>query len=164
MKFRTQFDSLSPVFSEVGSPERTLYGSHFDERGRIELEETGKENIYDYIQSFKDSTNIHVILKRFANGEKEVLERVQSTFADVTDFPVTYAELLNTVNDGEAFFNSLPKEVRAQFDHSFGVFMAGMQDGSTFEKLGYKQPVPDSPAPDLPEAVVETKEAIKNEP
>lgn len=163
--FQTQYRDHVHVYSHPGSKEHTLYGSSYDDRGRLVLKETGKENLYDYIQSFAESTDIHVILSKFVNGDRSVLERAQTTFADVTDFPKTYAELLNTVNEGETFFNSLPVDVRAKFGHSFGEFMAGMQDGTTFDLLGWtRAPEETPPAPDLPDAVLETKEAIESEP
>lgn len=163
-EFKTQFDERPRFYTRPGSKEHTLYGSSYDDRGRLQLEETGKENLYDYIQSFKDSVDIHVIMKKFQEGDHSVLERAQTAYGDFTDFPTTYAELLNTVNDGENFFNSLPVDVRALFGHSFGEFMAGMQDGSTFEKLGYKTAEPEAPSVEQPEAVEQLKEVIANEP
>lgn len=151
---RSQFTEPSRVFSNSGSPVKILYGSKYDEQGRLVLEEKGKENIYDFIQSFRDSVDIHVILARFQNGDTEALQKVQGFYGDFTEMPKNYAELLNTVNSGESFFNSLPVDVRSKFGHSFAEFMASVSDGSYLEKLGVTPAKPE-PEPVKPEPVKE---------
>ena len=142
--FKTAFDSHPRVYQKPGSPVHVLYSSKVDEDGNIQLVESGVEDIYDSIQSHKDSCDIHVLLKRFANGEVDVLSRVQGAYGDFTSFPSTYAELLNSMIAGQAYFESLPVEVRAKFDHSFERFMASMDNMPEFlEKLGV------SSAPDI---------------
>lgn len=152
MKFRTQFER-EPVKSNVGSREKILYGASYDEDGRIVLEEKGRENLYDYIQSHRDSCDIHVLLKRYANGEVDVLSQVQGSYGDFTEMPKTYAELLNKINEGETFFNSLPVETRAKFGHSFTQFMASLDSPDLYEMLTGKKPVSEEPV--VKEPVVE---------
>lgn len=135
MQFETQFRKPERFLSNPGSPVKILYGPEFDEKGRMNLVEKGRENLYDFIQSFKESVDIHVLLKRFANGETDVLSKIQGFYGDFSEFPRTYADLLNTVNEGEAFFNGLPVEVRSKFGHSFPVFMSALSDGSLSDIL-----------------------------
>ena len=135
MQFETQFRKPARFLSNPGSPVKILYGPEFDEKGRMTLVEKGRENLYDFIQSFKESVDIHVLLKRFSNGETDVLSKIQGFYGDFTEFPRTYADLLNTVNEGEAFFNGLPVEVRSKFGHSFPVFMSALSDGSLSDIL-----------------------------
>lgn len=123
-------------YANAGSPVKTIYKPVFDKNGVMELEEAGEENLYDYIQSFRDSVDIHVILKRFANGEVDVLNRVQGAYGDFTVMPRTYAELLNRVNEGRQFFESLPVETREKFNHSFEQFMASMDAPDFLERAG----------------------------
>ena len=52
--------------------------------------------------------------------------------------PTTYADLLNKVNEGQSFFNSLPVDIRAKFNHNFAEFMAGMDKPDFLDKLGIK--------------------------
>lgn len=127
------------ISANAGSPIKTVYKPVFDKQGVMELEEAGEENFYDYIQSFRDSVDIHVILKRFANGEIDVLNRVQGAYGDFTQMPKTYAELLNRVNEGRQFFESLPVETREKFNHSFEQFMASMDSPDFLEKAGLVQ-------------------------
>ena len=106
-------------YSNVGSPEVTLYVAKVDEDGSIDLVENGKKNLYDEIQSHKDSVDLKLLLQRFNNGETDVLSKVQGTYADLSDMPKTYADMLNLIKKGESDFLSLPVDVRAKFDHSF---------------------------------------------
>lgn len=138
-KFLTQFHERKRFFTNPGNPIKVKYGASYDEAGRVQLVEEGTENLYDFIQSFADSCDIHVLLKRYSNGEVDVLSKVQGMYGDFTEFPTTYAELLNTVNRGEAMFNEFPVDVRAKFNHNFAEFMASLSDGSFFDRAGIKQ-------------------------
>lgn len=126
MKFATQFDAHDRVISNGGDPIKTLYSPRFAKDGTMELVESGRENLYEFIQSHAESVDIHVILERFARGDVTALSRVQGAYGDFTTVPKTYAEMLNTLVAGEEYFNSLPVETRAQFDHSFQKFVAAM--------------------------------------
>lgn len=155
MVFPTQFDARDRTISNVGDRIKKLYEARVDNNGSIDLVEAGRENLYDYIQSFKESCDINTIVKRFAAGDTDVLARRQATYGDFTQLPGTYAELLNTVIQGENYFNSLPLETRAKFNHSFREWMASMDNMQEFvEKMGFsensshsntEQPVPNEP-------------------
>lgn len=121
--FKTQFSPHDRVITESGTKIKKNYQAYFDESGNRELREVSTENRYDYIQSFKDSVDIHVILKRFANGDKDVLTQRQGAYGDFTIMPKTYAELLNRVIDAENIFNSLPLEERAKYNHSMAEWL-----------------------------------------
>lgn len=135
-KWKTQFAGNGRIHSKHGDRMRKTYGAVFDEKGSVRLEEKGQEDLYGYIQSFADSVDIHVILKRFANGETDVLSRVQGFYGDYTELPKDYAQMLNVVNGGEQLFNSLPVDVRSKFGHNFNTFMTALCDGSINEMLG----------------------------
>lgn len=162
MEFKTQFDSHDRVLTNSGDPERITYGGSYDELGRIVLKETGRENLYDFIQSHADSVNIHLLLKRYQNGEIDVLSRVQGVYGDFTQFPTTYAEALNRMNECEQVFNSLPIEVRAKFDHNFSQFLAESGNSDFMDKLGIKSvAVPDQlEKPDVIPAVKTESEVV----
>lgn len=158
--FLTQFRKPERFHSNVGSPIRTTYSASYDDKGRIRLEESGTENLYDYIQSFAESCDIHVLLKRFSNGETDVLSRVQGFYADVTELPQTYADMLNRLNEGEAFFKELPVDVRSKFGHSYSEFLASIGTPEFFDAFGMSKPeTPDDPVVE-PDAVTEVKEQV----
>lgn len=158
-KFNTQYDERPRVKSHPGNPIKQLYSGSYNERGQVELKEDGTEDLYAFIQSFAESTDIHVLLRRYQNGEVDVLEKVQGFYGDVTEMPHTYAEALQRIADSEKVFMSLPVDVRAKFGHSFSEFLAASQDADFLDRLGVKPevqpvPVPAEPTPAIPETEV----------
>ncbi|WGL31299.1 internal scaffolding protein [Dipodfec virus UOA04_Rod_868] len=135
-KFRTQYDARVPVYQEPGSRIKNVYSPRYTEDGVLDLIVTGQENLYEFIQSHKESTDIHVLLERFSNGETDVLSRMQGFYGDVTSMPKTYAEVLNAVIVGEETFARLPVDVKQRFDNSFAVWMASMDSPDFAKKMG----------------------------
>lgn len=138
MEFKTQYDACDRIFSNPGSPEHITYAGHYDEKGRVVLEESGRENLYDYIQSYAESCDIHVLMKRYANGDVDALSQKQGFYGDFLDFPKTYAEALNHMNEMERQFMALPVETREKFGNSFTEFLAASGEADFFDKLGIK--------------------------
>lgn len=144
MVFRTQYDRVR-VYAVPGSAIRVLYSPEYDESGRLQLVETGSDSLYDYIQSFADSVDIHVLLKRFVNGETDVFSKVQGAYGDFTMAPKTYAEALQAVIDAEHVFGQLPVDVRGKFGHSLGEFVRTLGTPEFFERLGIDTSVLEQP-------------------
>lgn len=133
--FKTQYSDDRPrPKAHVGTRVKVLYAPEFDDDGRMQLVESGREDLYGYIQSHKDSVDINVLLKRYQNGDASALNRAQAFFMDATDLPTTHAEWLNRVNQGRQFFDSLPAETRARFGNDFNRFIASM-DSPDFAQL-----------------------------
>lgn len=164
--FRSHYDEHERVPQNPGDPVKIIYSPVFDKDGNLELKPSGKENLYDFIQSHAESCDIHVILERFARGDISALSKVQGTYGDFTTIPKTYADLLNAVIQGEAYFMSLPVETRAKFDHDFHKWMAGMDDmPSWMAAMGLEMPSAPPAAstdPVLPEAVKEAEKLSKD--
>lgn len=163
MKFATQYTEHDRVHAEPGSPIKILYGGRYDANGRIVLEEKGQENLYDYIQSFRDSVDLNVILARFANGETDALSKAQGFYADVTDFPKNMAEALNRINECEEMFKSLPLEVRQKFDCSFEQFLSQSGSEDWLDKMGMKSDSVVDEKQVEPVVVHEMKEGVVSE-
>lgn len=162
-KFPTQYDARDRIMTLPGNPIKQLYTGSYNERGQVELKEDGTEDLYAFIQSFAESTDIHAIMKRYQNGEVDVLEKVQGFYGDITDMPHTYAEALQRIADSEKVFMSLPVDVRAKFGHSFSEFLAASQEEDFLDRLGVT-PVeqPDS-EPVAPETVVQPVKEVVSE-
>lgn len=153
-EFRTQYQTLVPdkPVSEPGSPVKTLYGPVFDNNGVMDLQEIGKHNLYDEIQSHADSVDIHVLLKMYErDGDASIFSRIQGAYGDFTSMPKTFAEALNTMIAAEQYFNGLPVETRAKFGHSFSQFLAGMDSPTWASDMGID--LPSVPADQPPPAV-----------
>lgn len=158
MLFKTQYDARDRVFSDPGSPEHITYAGHYDDKGRVVLEESGRENIYDYIQSFADSCDIHVLMNRYQNGDVTALSQKQGFFGDFLDFPKTYAEALNHMNEMERQFMALPPETREKFGNSFSEFLAASGESDFLDRLGIKKESVVETVPAIPEVKEVTKE------
>ena len=155
MEFKTQYDARDRVFTDSGSPEHITYAGHYDEKGRVVLEEAGRENLYDYIQSYAESCDIHVLMKRYANGDVDALSQKQGFYGDFLD-PKTYAEALNHMNEMERQFMALPVETREKFGNSFTEFLAASGEADFLDKLGIKAEEPKVVTPAIP-----VKEEVK---
>lgn len=160
--FDTQYTSHDRIIANAGSPVKVLYRGKYDANGRVVLEKSGEENLYDYIQSFRDSVDLNVVLARFANGEVDALSKAQGFYADVTDFPPNLADALNRINQAEEMFKALPLETRQKFDCSFEQFLAQAGTEDWFTKMGFavtdssvSEPAPDKVEPDVVEEIKE---------
>lgn len=159
-RFNTQYDARDRIMTNPGNPIKQLYVGSYNERGQVELKEDGTEDTYAFIQTFAESTDIHSILRRYQNGEIDVLQKVQGFYGDITEMPHSYAEALQRISDSEKFFMSLPVDVRAEFGHSFSEFLAASQDADFLDRLGVKpevqlapvsaEPAPAEPTPSIP--------------
>ncbi len=131
--FDTQFTRLgvSGEKSKPGSGMKDTYKMHVDENGKRELKKSGEYNLYAEIQSYKDSVSIDYILSRFVNGDETALSRVQGIYGDFTQMPKTLAELQQRVIDAEHLFDSLPLDIRAQYNHSASEFFAQLDSDKT---------------------------------
>lgn len=162
-KFYTQYDARDRIMSHPGNPIKQLYAGSYNERGQVELKEDGTEDLYAFIQSFAESTDIHSILKRYQNGEVDVLEKVQGFYGDITEMPHTYAEALQRIADSEKVFMSLPVEVRAKFGHSFSEFLAASQEADFLDRLGVKPDEQPASEPVASETVVQPVKEVVSE-
>lgn len=135
MKFRTMYDDFERIYSNPGSPEEPIYSPVVDDNGCISLEVVGTMDIASYIDSFRESCDLNVILSRYANGDVTALSQRQGTFFDATGMPSTYAEMLQTVITAETEFNKLPLAVRERFDNSFHKWLSLMDRPDEFNRL-----------------------------
>lgn len=113
--FSTIYDGdREDVCSSCGSPFRDLYA--FDEKG--ELFKSGTENRYELIQSHKASTELATLLQRYAQGDETALNQSPMFFDDATQYPSTFAELYERMQEAERSFNGLPDGLREMFNNS----------------------------------------------
>ena len=99
------------------------------ETGKKELKKTGETNLYQKIQAAKEETLIYNIIKRFENGDIEALNKTHGTYGDFSNMPKTLAEAQQSLIDAENTFNSLPLDVRRQFNMSSSEFVASLTNG-----------------------------------
>ena len=108
--------------------------------GKISVEVVGKEDLQDYINSFADSVDVDLIVARAVNGDPDALNQRQAMYGDFTQFPKTYAEMLDKMIQGQTLFESLPLDVRNRFDNNVYTFLSQMDEPDWLEKAGFVQP------------------------
>jgi len=90
--FRTQYTAHDRFLTTSGDTEKKVYSQSWREDGNLELVETGSINLYDEIQSHRDSVDINVILAKYAKtGDVSILNKVTSQYLDVSGLPTSIA-------------------------------------------------------------------------
>lgn len=116
--------------------------------GTILLEVSGKIDLKQMINSFKDSTDMSYILKQLALGNTDVLVQRQGVYADFSQFPKTYAEVLQLRIDAEKSFYQLPLDIRQKFNNDFNMYFATAGQDEWFSKMGVSQDTEQGSAPE----------------
>lgn len=159
MQFRTIMNR-ERIMSNSGERFSPTYSLKVQDDGTKDLVQTGTVDVYAKIQTYKDSCDINFILERFVNGDESALSANTPSFGDFTEYPTTYAEMLQRQHDAEEMFMSLPVEVRAEFNHSANEFFTSIGSekfNGVYDKYFKVDPTVDEP-------IVAPAEPIVTEP
>lgn len=118
-----------------GDEIQILYSPVIAPDGSMDLVPSGKENVQDYINSFRDSCDMDWILSRLQLGDTSVLGMKFPLYGDFSAMPKTYAEVLQLVIDGQKDFEALPVDVRKEFDNDFSKWFATAGSGEWMSKM-----------------------------
>lgn len=120
-----------------GDPLKVEYAPRVLPDGTIELVESGVMNLQEYIDSFRESSDISAVVTRFVNtGDPTVLDVKQGQYGDFTSFPKTYAEALQLKIDADRMYDGLPIEVKERFDNDRNKFFALSGSEEWYKNLG----------------------------
>lgn len=123
------------IYSNPGDEIRIDYAPRVQPDGTIELEPSGKFNLQEWYNSQAAGCDMHLIVQRYLSGDTDVLSRVQGVGFDATAYPKTYAEMLQRVIDGQRLFDSLPPDVRRDYDNDFNQFFAAAGADDFYTRL-----------------------------
>lgn len=151
MSFRNQFERI-PVKSNSGSRYVVTYKPHYSDSGALDLIEDQKIDVYEQIQSFKESCDIKTILARYAAGDESALNRRLPYFGDFSEMPTSLAGYLQLLADAENTFAQLPADIRANFNHSPAEFFASIGTDNFDKRMGVS--VYESVEPDVGSEIV----------
>lgn len=122
---------LNAVYDGDRGRTSTEFGSRYkrervlkDINGIPHLDDCGKSDLYEYIQSHKDSVDINVILERYQNGDITALDRTKGQYLDVANAPKSLAEMYSFIKNCTTFFDGLPLKVRQEYDFNPAAFVA----------------------------------------
>ena len=136
------FNWLHTVFSAETREARPLScpGSRLkDDRllqmvdGHYELVTVGQSDLYQEIQSHKDSVDIYKLLDRYRSGDISALQHVQGQYLDHIDAPKTLAEAYEFIHNAKSFFENLPLDIRKEYDHDASKFVADLGSDHSHE-------------------------------
>lgn len=126
MKFRTKYTDRVRKYIEPGSGIKTEYTLQVKDN-EMTLVETGKTDLYAYIQSHADSVDIHKILERCALlDDYSMLNRMPSQFMDVSEMPKTLAEAFEMTKNAENMFMRFPTDLKEKYNNNFLEFLADL--------------------------------------
>lgn len=142
--------------SAVGSPEAPVFSDSVDENGVPTVIITGKTNIDDYIQSFKDDTDIYKILDRLSlSGAQPPVVPVDQ-FADLSNVPSNIHEAYKQVEYAKVVFNSLSPDKRKEYP-TFNDFISDF-GSDKFLSLFKSDVLPGQEKLDIPESEVKSND------
>lgn len=137
MNFPTMYSEKKTIFSNPGCRYKEEKQLAIDENGFEYLAVIGKTDLTALIQQDKDMVDIYTILDRYANGYEDALNRVQGFYADVSDLPKSFFEIMNINIRGEMLFKQLPPEIREVYGNNYMTFMN--EPNRALEKFGKKE-------------------------
>lgn len=139
----------SRFVSSSGSPTKSVHVLRHTALGDKELVETGKTNMYEYIQSFKDECSLEKILAR-ASADPSVLQARQGVFIDSTGLPRTLSELMDVMSTAEKYYNDLQPAEKARyatFNDFLSNYIPDLVKTVQSQENGVSEPIP-TPTPD----------------
>lgn len=138
--FTSQFDRLYGAdrkrrFSNTGSGVVVTYSPSYDSDGILQLEASGTHNLYDEIQSHRESTDLALIISRYFNGDPGVLSRVQGVYADISEMPRNIHEAMSLMENARSDFFKLPPDIKEQFGNDPNQFLASLGSAEWLTKM-----------------------------
>lgn len=133
--FRTAFNrGTERYLANPGSRMRPKMSVVVTEQGHKVLEKVGETDQYAYIQSFKDSVDLHQIVERcVASGDPSMLQRVQGNYGDYVGIPGDFRSLENLRLTAENAYDALSDEIKAKI--AFEDFLEGFSTQEKFDAL-----------------------------
>lgn len=102
--FKTGLDVHIDKGTKWNHMEKTYKKVKCQETGRYMLEEDGEIDVREYIQKFRDQTDINNYIKTNDLGEVVAVHEINKSkahYGNFTDVPETRAEMIDTINSGK---------------------------------------------------------------
>lgn len=110
--------------SNPGERFRPVYTPEIKSDGQIELVQTGVEDLQQYIDSFKDSCDVSLMVQRFLAGDETALRNGNPVFMDLLGAPKNLAEAYALNFRAEEAFSNLPADIKNQFGNNYFQFLS----------------------------------------
>lgn len=103
--------------------------------GREKLEKTGKNNIYDMIQSDLEDSKIENVIKKVMMGDMSVLRKSEPQYIDASTMPNDMMTVQNIIVKTKQEFEKFPEEVKKLFNYSAEQYVNEMGTKEFMEKM-----------------------------
>lgn len=113
-----------------GSKEKKVFRRSIDANGVRSLVFTGVKNTYREIQENLHGSTVSDIVARSLLGDNTDYTADPAAFVDLTTSPKNLMEAQNMLIRSRDLFNSLPVDVRKEYDNNFSSWLSSVNDGS----------------------------------
>lgn len=158
MKFRTSYTGAVRTPCATGDGFEDVFAMKVDDFGNDTLEKVGKTNVYEQIQSYADSVDLHVLVARYKAGDVDALNIAESIYGDFYSAPASLLDAQRAITDMRSNFEKLPTDIKEKFDNNYNVFLACMENGTLDDVLGRKSDIEKAEAVEVPVVAPEVTE------
>lgn len=116
-----------------------LNGKKVGSHEEIVFEQTGKHSQSEYINSFRSTTDIKEIFKRYQAGDVSVLEKRIGEYADTVGAPESLLDAKLMLMNGEKIWNEIPASMKEKYDNSVEKFITAAMNGELNADLASSQ-------------------------
>lgn len=134
---KNKVNNPSDFVSNPGTRYHTEYSPRLSKSGVTELVPSGKVDIKQRINAYKECTDIAFMLRAMAAGDRSVLTGSVPVYGDFTRMPKTMVEAMQADLDAEKAFYQLPLDVRDAFGNNYRYWLSdiGSEDWKTKMKI-----------------------------
>ncbi|QCS36590.1 minor capsid protein [Capybara microvirus Cap3_SP_472] len=135
--YRTPYDGkTSRIPTDPGSEWANEYELQIVNKKK-DLVYTGRHNLYEEIQKYKEECEIENILKRMSTGDYSMLGE-EGNYIDTEGMPDNLMDAQNSILKLQNEWLKLPVEIRKKFDNSLEAFVEESGSEEWLNKLGYE--------------------------
>ena len=125
--FKTILSPHERIYTPSGTKEEDVWEMIVDEKGRETFAITGKVNIYETTQAFKDSVDLGKIIEKVTlTGDMNILNQRKTEYLDITEMPDNIIEAHSQLENAKRTFEKMPLEIRNKYDHDFSKYLEDM--------------------------------------
>lgn len=116
MKILSAFSTKRKASTCVGSPEYTESIVRFSPDGNLFLEQGAKRNRQNEINSYKDSCDVNMMIRRYENGDQLALLRDNTgAYADLSTLPKNIHEADKLQKRINSLYDSMGDDIKAKY-------------------------------------------------
>lgn len=135
MKFVSAFSPKPKTFTNPGNQFYNEGRVVFEPDGNMKLEVLKERDRFIEIQSYKDSTDVSMLIKRYQNGDQTALLRSNSgVFCDISSMPRNIHEAKQLYKNVENLYISMGDDIKAVYNDPMA-FAEAFTSADKFNKL-----------------------------